>query len=562
MGWIQDFVINGWDFVQQNGIGVPALGIIALLAVPYLFGSCYGDGAPRLRDPIPCVFNTFQYFMANDCFMDRVKKILNKKGLAQFNLVNNRVFVVRGQENIQTVFGSSHRLGTEPIFVSFFFPVFYRMPKEDARRFARDLSGSGRLPAPGHEHLPAEKRIWQGYEHLFTKWMSQRGTCLQPITEHLVQCYSRRLEECFAVDKLTTISLFDFCKQLVMGSYTEATFGPRIFEINPNLIQAFWELDSQIPVLALRIPGWLYAKPYKKQEAFFDMIRKWKASALANFDVNGPAVDSNWEPNFGARINREVLFWIKENGFSDEFATGSLSMFVFGMSTNSIPITMWMIIYMLKDNGILQLIRKDLATVFTTDPKTGERRMNVDKLVKLPLMQSIFTEVLRLHMNFNLLRHVNESMNIDGNTVAKGSLLSVPMVMAHYDEDDWKNEEHPVTEFWAERHITWVERTNAQGEVVTERAFTVASRPSSYFPFGGGRHICPGRYLAKRLIFVATAVFISRFEIESVWWTKLDGTASDRPGEGDRRFSGVGSMPPDRDLKIRCKRVSQVVLSS
>ncbi|KAI0173951.1 putative cytochrome P450 [Pestalotiopsis sp. NC0098] len=529
---------------------------MALFVVPHLFGRRYGEGPPRLRDPIPYVFNTFQYFMANDRFMKRVRKIMRTKGLAQFNLVTNRVFVVRGQRNIQTVFGSAHQLGTEPIFVSLFFPVFYRMPKEDARRFAGDLSGSGRLPAPGHEHLSAEERIWHGYEHLFTKWMSQRGTCLQPTTEYLVECYSRRLEESFPINDISTISLIDFCKQLVMGSYTEATFGPRMFEINPDLIQAFWDLDSQIPVLALRIPSWLYAKPYIKQEAFFAMIRKWKASALVNFEADGPAADTDWEPNFGARINREVLFWIRENGFSDEFATGSLSMFVFGMSTNSIPITMWMISCILQDTSLLQLIRKEIATVSTADSETGVRRINVDGLVRLPLMQSIFTEVLRLHMNFNLLRHANESINIDGTTVAKGSLLSVPMVMAHYDEDDWENEQHPVTEFWAERHIKWVERRNAKGEVVTERAFAVASRPSSYFPFGGGRHICPGRYLAKRLIFVATAVFISRFEVESVWWTKLDGSPTDRPGKGDKRFSGVGSMPPDRDLKIRCKRVS------
>jgi hypothetical protein len=73
MGWIQDFVTAGRDFVQQNGLGVPALGIIALLAVPYLFYSSDGDGAPSLRDPIPYVFNTFQYFMANERFMNRVK---------------------------------------------------------------------------------------------------------------------------------------------------------------------------------------------------------------------------------------------------------------------------------------------------------------------------------------------------------------------------------------------------------------------------------------------------------------------------------------------------------
>lgn len=71
---------------------------------------------------------------------------------------------------------------------------------------------------------------------------------------------------------------------------------------------------------------------------------------------------------------------------------------------------------------------------------------------------------------------------------------------------------------------------------------------------GGGQQICPGRHFSKHEILTTIALLVSKFDIEPVGWTKLDGSPSDRPAQNDGRFSGSGAMPPDRDLKIRWKR--------
>jgi cholesterol 7alpha-monooxygenase len=36
----------------------------------------------------------------------------------------------------------------------------------------------------------------------------------------------------------------------------------------------------------------------------------------------------------------------------------------------------------------------------------------------------------------------------------------------------------------------------------------------SYRPFGGGKHICPGRYIARREVQMCTAVMLMRFDME------------------------------------------------
>ena len=146
--------------------------------------------------------------------------------------------------------------------------------------------------------------------------------------------------------------------------------------------------------------------------------------------------------------------------------------------------TMWMVLEIARDPSLLRAVREQVVDAYTTDDETGNRTLNLKKLVKLPLLQSIFTEVLRLHMNFNVIRDVNDEIEMDGFKLRKGSMLQALMRVAHHDEAIWSSDEHPASEFWAERHIKVQESTDAERNVTQERVFSMAGRPSSYFPFG------------------------------------------------------------------------------
>jgi len=67
--------------------------------------------------------------------------------------------------------------------------------------------------------------------------------------------------------------------------------------------------------------------------------------------------------------------------------------------------------------------------------------------------------------------------------------------------------------------------------------------------------MCPGRFFAKQEIIMSLAMLIARFEIEFVEWVMPDGSPSDRPGANDMRYAGALAMPPDRDMKVRWKRL-------
>ncbi len=51
------------------------------------------------------------------------------------------------------------------------------------------------------------------------------------------------------------------------------------------------------------------------------------------------------------------------------------------------------------------------------------------------------------------------------------------------------------------------------------------------------------------------AMIVASFDIEFVEWTKRDGSPSDRGPQNDPHYSGGASMPPDRDMKVRWKRL-------
>lgn len=118
------------------------------------------------------------------------------------------------------------------------------------------------------------------------------------------------------------------CRRQVAERSIES-LGPRIFTLNPGLLDAFWNFDSNIFILTLAVPKWLNPSPYEAQERYYGMISKYLDTAWLNFDWNAAAADADWEPQFGARACREIVKWFKESGFHGKVAVGAMAMLVF-----------------------------------------------------------------------------------------------------------------------------------------------------------------------------------------------------------------------------------------
>lgn len=214
-------------------------------------------------------------------------------------------------------------------------------------------------------------------------------------------------------------------------------------------------------------------------------------------------------------------------------------------NANTIPMSLWCMIEIVRDPVLLAAVRDEVLAVYTTDPSTGAKSIDTKKVVALPLLQSVYVETMRVHMSIALMRAVVKPMELGGYQLQQDSLIQTPMRYAHMDPANWDHPEHPAHEFWGWRHV----------KTVDGRPTFVAPKPGTFFPYGGGASGCPGRYFAKQEILMALAMMVGRFDVEFVEWTHYDGTKSDREAQNDERYAGAAAMPPDRDLKIRVKRL-------
>ena len=140
-----------------------------------------------------------------------------------------------------------------------------------------------------------------------------------------------------------------------------------------------------------------------------------------------------------------------------------------------------------KDASLLKAIREEVRGVFITDSNTGERKLDIQKALGMPLLQSMFTEILRLRVSMVIMRVVEKPMVIEGVNIAEGSMIHAYSQLAQTNEDIWGAPDHPASEFWAERHIKYIEERDETGQLHEKRVFAMAASPGYFFPFG--KHI-------------------------------------------------------------------------
>ncbi|KAF4775274.1 hypothetical protein HER10_EVM0008585 [Colletotrichum scovillei] len=508
---------------------------------------------PSLPGLIPYVSNTYQYITDNSRFLERATEALKKSSVVKFNLGADTVYLVAGSHNVQKLFrNSSNNTLSSDKFIVMVNGRVQGMTDEDVAVMYNDRSGRLKTPAAGTESMPENQRFWVGLHHVFNEHLF-RAEATARLAESFITFFGEKLDQ-QPRDEWKTLQLFKYLKKDMAEAATISLAGRKLIEDHPEFVDTFWEFDTIAMQLMYGLPTWINPRPKQIQRKTLAMMSDFLTDAWAKFDWNGPDADADWEPIFGSRLQREhSKFWEKKR-FSLQSRAGMYIGSITGINSNSVPQTAWAVMEVVKDRSLFQAVRQEVDSVSIIDPKTGKPTFDVGELVTLPLLQSIYVETLRMHVSINITREVMEPMELDGYHLSKGSLVQAPTQIGHREESVWGVEGHPASEFWAERHIKYVEKEDEDGKLQRVKEFAVAGRPSDFFPYGGGVSMCPGRFFAKQEIMLAVAMIASRFDIEFEDWVNFDGSHSERPPMNDRAYVGAGAVPPDRDMRIRWKR--------
>jgi len=93
-----------------------------------------------------------------------------------------------------------------------------------------------------------------------------------------------------------------------------------------------------------------------------------------------------------------------------------------------------MFIEIIRDPDLFQAVKEEISRA-VIEGHTCSEFFDYPRLASLPLIQSIYIEVLRLHVKILVTRTSTEPVKIAGYELPKGSILQAPTAVPHLNEE-------------------------------------------------------------------------------------------------------------------------------
>lgn len=478
------------------------------------------------------------------------------------------MYLIIGADNIQAIFRHSRNLSFEFMQLRIAHKV-KGLPLADAAKLGLDDSGTGAVPLSG---LAGDARIWHKLHSIYLSNLTERSS-VDFLTSKFVEQFAKQLESVpWALDSdsgTTSTGIYAFLQKYQFNASTTTLVGPRILKLEQESHDAhhqmkfagtFWEYDAAFMTLLQGMPRFMCRKGWAARDRTLEATRAWLRDAtLAAASATGNT-DADWDENFGSRLVRERNAALVEYGISFEGRAAMHMGLIWAINANAIPMTAYMLIEMVRDPSLLERIRAEIQAgmIFQAQAQGGEvslAKIDIAALAKLPLLNSVYSECLRLRSSIPISRRLREDIDIDGYTLKKDNFILAPSWLSHIDENVWgqdtsntkiSDQQHNpgAREFWAERFLEM-------------EASKTKIKLGDYCPYGGGSVICPGRFFAKHEILAAVAMVVTRFDLDFERYSLLDGiTSSDRgPGMEKAECRGIVSLDRDVITKMRKRRM-------
>ncbi|KAF3920566.1 hypothetical protein ABW20_dc0110441 [Dactylellina cionopaga] len=390
---------------------------------------------------------------------------------------------------------------------------------------------------PGVDQTGLEGKIeWIKHVHnMYIRELSPRTAGLDRMTGVYIRELNKELER----DSGTTfkeVDLFAWVKKTMFPASGRALYGYKL-RITDDLVANFWKWDGAFLELCKFYPDWLIPGVRAARSKVLNEFIRWREEVK---DLRNEIEDDvEWEENFGARLIRERVK-LTEQVLEEDDVKGHacihLSIF-WGLEANAIPTAAWTIANAVLVPGLLGRLKAEVSP-FRRPAAEGSSMptFDIEQLTKLPLLNAVWQESMRLGVSSLSPRMVIEDTEIDGFMYKKGGMIQGCAPVVQLEEEYWgKN----VMEFNADRWLPF------PGEDPIVAGKRIRDYQSKIRPFGGGHSICPGRHFAAQEILATVAIFVTAFE-----WD----TAGKQVPQINRAFFGAGGLPPIGDVRVRVKR--------
>ena len=215
----------------------------------------------------------------------------------------------------------------------------------------------------------------------------------------------------------------------------------------------------------------------------------------------------------------------------------------------------WAIIEVFRDERLLHRIRRDLSDIGFQGIVSSEA---VDKLLAIPLLQSVYSELLRLRVEVQtIFSSETEDIRVNQWKIPQGGLVVVPAGAAHRDPNVWNtgHGKYPLDQFWADRFLVYngdkqdiltsPSDSDLKGASTGKAKFVNSGLTDTFMPYGIGERTCPGRGFARREIITICALFVERYDIKFVNKRQDFGMST--------TFYGIGTQRPRSLIPFRIR---------
>lgn len=309
------------------------------------------------------------------------------------------------------------------------------------------------------------------------------------LTAHFTRVLDEVLDEdAQEIVSLEDVGLYEWLRDRMFTASTTALMGEKLLQMYPGYCEDFFKFDSEFLSFFFQLPKFMMGDAFERRQRIFDNLEKWsqemhRLSGGAPVDPEGVA----WEPLFGSRLNRARQLDYKNRKLNSRSAAALDLGITFGLSSNVIPATGWMLMHILNPHGDSTLLPRVLAELGKAEKADGS--LDIPTLVSQPLLQSIWTETLRLYTDVLVTRNLSENLILpldeDGKRQVrfrKGDNVFAPSWLGHHDSATW-SDRAPYDQFYAGRFVSKDPETDKE-------VFSMSGTAGKFFPFGGGKTIC------------------------------------------------------------------------
>ncbi|KAI0596336.1 cytochrome P450 [Biscogniauxia sp. FL1348] len=458
-------------------------------------------------------------------------------------ILTHEFYVLRGPENVKALFRSSWACTSIP-FVKFALGYAFGLPAKALSLYDKDDSGGGHVPHAGST-VEARNRIDYRVHESLARFLEGKGQ--RPfwnrfagnITQQLYGLYNR-----IGSDWEYHADLMKMVGDETAVSILDALCGPYLLGLNPHFLQDYWEFDRNLQTYLQGVPWFLAPRAYAARKRVLDAVKVWQQHARDHYHDSSRGDDGD-DPFWGSSFFRErQAMFLEMDGF-DYAAIASEDFGAIWAVRNSISATSWAVFEIYRDPELLASIRAEVDACVLTSVD-GRIRFDIDQLLRLPVLQAVYAETLRLRMDFYIIRMPDRvDMNIQDWVIPRRKVIVTPTTVAHMDSKAWNTgskNEHPVDRFWVGRFLKYPSKSPAASP-----EFSTRELEGSWIPYGGGPRQCPGRHFAKRQILLTTALMVSLFDCE------ISKEGKNVQGDSTLKGFGGGMAHPAGKVPVRIR---------